>query len=106
MRRTNVLLVFFVLVGTATLSAQVRKVVDPVDLVNLKQVGDAQIAPDGGAIAYVVTTPVPRSGAPQLSHMVGPHGEYWLGARFCSECGLRYTSPIFAGWQIASVSLG
>ena len=61
MRRMNVLLVFFVLIGTATLSAQDRKVVDPVDLVNLKQVGDAQIAPDGNVIAYVVTTPVPAA---------------------------------------------
>ena len=38
--------------------AQERKTVDPVDLVNLKQVSDPQISPDGRMVAYVVTTPV------------------------------------------------
>ena len=45
--------------SAASLRAQERKVVDPSDLVNLKQVSDPQISPNGRMVAYVVTTPVP-----------------------------------------------
>jgi dipeptidyl aminopeptidase/acylaminoacyl peptidase len=44
--------------GSSNLGAQDRKVVEPSDLVNLKQVSDAEISPDGSVVAYVVTTPV------------------------------------------------
>jgi dipeptidyl aminopeptidase/acylaminoacyl peptidase len=45
-------------------AGQARKVVDPVDLVNLKHVSDARISPDGSLIAYVVNTPVPAPAHP------------------------------------------
>ena len=60
------------LVGAALAVSQERKVVDPVDLVNLKHVSDARISPDGSLIAYVVHTPVP---APEH-----PNAHIWLVA--------------------------
>jgi dipeptidyl aminopeptidase/acylaminoacyl peptidase len=45
--------------GYSSLDAQDRKVIEPADLVSLKQVSDPQISPDGNMVAYVVTTPVP-----------------------------------------------
>jgi len=38
--------------------AQQAKTVTPTELMNLKQVSDPQISPDGDLVAYVVTTPV------------------------------------------------
>ena len=70
MRRMVLLLVLFLATGSAVLHAAGHKTVDPIDLVNLKQVGDAQVAPDGSVIAYVVTTPAPAS-----EH---PHAHIWL----------------------------
>lgn len=41
--------------------AQGKKVVEPVDLANLRHVSDPQISPDGKFVAYVVQTPVATS---------------------------------------------
>ena len=46
------------LASASVLAGQQRKLFDPVDLVNLKQVRDPQISPDGSLVAYVVETPV------------------------------------------------
>lgn len=58
--KMNVLtLAVLILAGGSTISAQEKKEVSPTDLVNLKQVSDPQISPDGNTVAYVVATPVP-----------------------------------------------
>ena len=59
MRWIVLLPALFFAMGSAVLCAQRHKTVDPVDLVNLKEVEDAQISPEGSVIAYVVTTPTP-----------------------------------------------
>ena len=59
MKRTSLLVALFLLASAGILPGQNRRAFDPGDLVNLKTVRDAQISPDGNAIAYVVETPMP-----------------------------------------------
>jgi len=61
MKRLRLLFALSFLSNIEILSAQDRKSFDPIDLVNLKQVRDPQISPDGGMIAYVLETPIPAS---------------------------------------------
>src|SRR5437016_1780119 len=58
MKRASGFATLVMLASTSVLAGQQRKLFDPVDLVNLKQVRDPQISPDGSLIAYVVETPV------------------------------------------------
>ena len=62
------LFVALLVTAAGAAAGQERKVVDPVDLVNLKHVSDARISPDGSLIAYVVHTPVAVP-APPSSHI-------------------------------------
>jgi len=57
MKRMSLAVALLILLGPTILSAQERKMVDPIDLVNLKSVSDPQISPDGSSIAYVIMTP-------------------------------------------------
>lgn len=62
-------LVFALLIACSGITfGQERKVVDPVDILNLKQPSNARVSPDGSLIAYVVNTPVP-SGEHRNSHI-------------------------------------
>jgi len=59
MKRLHLLVALSFLSNIGILSAQDRKSFDPIDLVNIKQVRDPQISPDGSMVAYVVETPMP-----------------------------------------------
>lgn len=67
MKRLGLAFAFLIACSGITLG-QERKVVDPVDILNLKQLSNARVSPDGSSIAYVVNTQV-LSGEHRNSHI-------------------------------------
>jgi Tol biopolymer transport system component len=59
MKSCLVALALLLFTCVSNLTAQERKAVESTDLVNLKQVSDPEISPDGNLVAYVVVTPKP-----------------------------------------------
>jgi dipeptidyl aminopeptidase/acylaminoacyl peptidase len=67
MKRPGLVILLLIALPVVTF-CQDHKVIDPSDIVSLKQVSEARISPDGSLIAYVVDTPVP-AGEHHNSHI-------------------------------------
>jgi dipeptidyl aminopeptidase/acylaminoacyl peptidase len=68
MKQLSRLLVALLLYAPAVQAQLEKKLVNPEDVANLKEVLDPQISPDGSLVAYVVSTPV-ASGKHKNSHI-------------------------------------
>jgi len=61
MKRSCLIVGLLICFDCAGLSGEQRKTVDPIDIVSLKSLSDAQISPDGSYIAYVLHIPNPAN---------------------------------------------
>jgi len=106
MKGLHLLVALSFLSNIGILAAQDRKSFDPIDLVNIKQVRDPQISPDGSMVAFVVETPMPASERRSsqiwlaLSDGSAPAGAH------SQPAVLRNTSPaMVSGWFFVGLSI-
>jgi dipeptidyl aminopeptidase/acylaminoacyl peptidase len=85
-------LALFLLACGSNLIAQEKKQVEPADLVNLKQVSDPEISPDGTMVAYVVVTPMP-AGQHRNAHIWMVPADGSAEARIFAYSSASDTSP-------------
>jgi dipeptidyl aminopeptidase/acylaminoacyl peptidase len=105
MKSCLVALALLLFTCVSNLTAQERKAVESTDLVNLKQVSDPEISPDGNLVAYVVVTPMP-AGQHRNAHIWIVPTDGSTQARLFAYSGATDISPMWSpdGRSVAFLS--